>query len=180
MILFFLSFFLVSCEGLDIHYPKNFKLERRLQTEKVKNRALRKIREKYPVLKLAVIGGGGVTNFHNITFYFDCKELKSVSEARKMLVDVCEITLGEVNANKKLRPYLSNYPFKARNLDIAIFFAGQYGEGKLYCVNQINDRVDFESKNYTKVSVTHSWVFLTESYDEAKKKVAKTLVQNTN
>lgn len=168
MILFFLSFFLGGCEDLGVRYPKNFKLERRLQTEKVKNRALRKIREKYPVLKLGAIGGGGITNFHNITFYFNCKEPKSVSEARKMLVDVCEITLGEVNANKKLRPYIRNYPFKPCNLDIAIFFEGQYGEGKLYCVNQINDRVDFESIKLFKSNHPYLWKLLIKVYEEAK------------
>jgi hypothetical protein len=47
--------------------------------------------------------------------------------ARELLVNVVEEYLSEINADERIRPYLHNYPFTDKNLEIEIVFRNPDG-----------------------------------------------------
>ncbi len=53
------------------------------------------------------------------TYYVQEGEI-SIDEARRVYLDVMEELLTRINATKKLRPYLHNYPFQRKNIQLAL------------------------------------------------------------
>ena len=47
---------------------------------------------------------------------------KSVDEARELLVYSVECYLTAINENEEIRPYLHNYPFTSKNVEVDIYF----------------------------------------------------------
>ncbi|KPK33082.1 MAG: hypothetical protein AMS24_02180, partial [Chlamydiae bacterium SM23_39] len=45
-----------------------------------------------------------------------------IDKARELLVYAAEVFLNEFNSFEKIRPYLANYPFTSKNIDLSIFF----------------------------------------------------------
>ncbi|MBJ7450347.1 MAG: hypothetical protein JHC93_08330 [Parachlamydiales bacterium] len=48
-----------------------------------------------------------------------CKQLQ-IEEARSLIIKWSEDLIRKVNANEKIRPYLHNYPFTNKNINLAI------------------------------------------------------------
>lgn len=53
-------------------------------------------------------------------------------------------------------------------LDIAVSFKDQYGKGRVYALNQIDERVYFESIKLFKSNHPYLWKLLIKVYEEAK------------
>jgi len=91
---------------------------------------------------------------------------------KSSLVDSVEEYLSAINSNEKIRPYLHNYPFTAKNVEIVIYFHNPNGSnvasgkisiaaakrGKVICY------IDYPEK-YT-IKTIHE-----ETYEEALKLV---------
>jgi hypothetical protein len=73
-------------------------------------------------LRLAGSGGGFMNDVNCISLYYEATQSVDDANARRVLVDCVEKLLCRINSDKKLRPYLHNYPFTAYNLDICISF----------------------------------------------------------
>ena len=52
---------------------------------------------------------------------FQYFHLVNLEEARELLVDAIQVFLRNINENKKIRPYLHNYPFTTKNIEIIIW-----------------------------------------------------------
>lgn len=52
----------------------------------------------------------------------------SKNQLREILIDCVEELLNAINTNEKLRPYLKNYPFTAKEVEIKLFIIDQKGE----------------------------------------------------
>jgi len=52
---------------------------------------------------------------------FQYFQLVSLEEARELLVYAIQVFLKNINENKKIRPYLHNYPFTTENIKITIW-----------------------------------------------------------
>ena len=74
--------------------------------------------------QLDCIGTGGrfSRNVAGIDITFIAYRKGSIEEARKLEVTITEKLLAEVNGNEKIRPFLSEYPFKADNIGISLSF----------------------------------------------------------
>ncbi len=84
------------------------------------------VKEIYKEKKLHVIGSGGammdcISEFALSFAAYDNQRL-SVAEARKLIIEIIEKFQQEVNANKKIHPYLSNYPIGPNNIRMSISF----------------------------------------------------------
>ncbi len=81
-------------------------------------------------LSFSGIGGGekdGKTWLMSVSFNRYGEPL-TIEQGRRIIVDCVQEYLADINRHEELRPYLSNYPFTAHNLDIAIFNFNSKGE----------------------------------------------------
>jgi hypothetical protein len=67
-------------------------------------------------------GLGGMNKVDLMTLSFDRQgNPLQEHEARKLIIQCVEIFLQAINGEDQLRPYLQDYPFTAKNLDVSIF-----------------------------------------------------------
>ncbi len=73
-------------------------------------------------LHLIGVSGGMMDNIKMMGMGFECKTTADIKTARKLLLDIVNRYLININGNNKIKPYLHNYPFTANNVDVKIFF----------------------------------------------------------
>ncbi len=64
---------------------------------------------------------------HTVQMQFSSQDLKTMDEARQLLVDVVEGLLAKLNEDIFLGPDFASFPFSANNLEIYITFESFYG-----------------------------------------------------
>ena len=66
----------------------------------------------------------------------------NVEEGRRLLILAVDEFVASVNSDEQIHPYLKNYPFEPKNIEIRIFLRNPKGEdpplGELYDVTAIN------------------------------------------
>lgn len=65
-------------------------------------------------------GGGMMGSVYMVGLGFNIPHLLNEDEARARLVDCAEEMLTAFNTNEEIRPYLKNYPFTTKNLQLSI------------------------------------------------------------
>jgi hypothetical protein len=88
------------------------------------NRLLSKTAKQLKVEKgLIPIGDMGqmMGNIQAMGLSFQYFHPLSLEEARELLLYASNVFLKNINENKEIRPYLYNYPFTAKNIEILIF-----------------------------------------------------------
>jgi len=73
-------------------------------------------------LELSGIGGAMMFKVSELTLRFLSNEKLEISEARKLYLEVVQGFLPIVNADKKIRAYLKNYPCTHENINFSIAF----------------------------------------------------------
>ena len=102
---------------------------------------------------------------------FHYYHLVNLQEARKLITYATQTFLKNVNDNKEIRPYLHNYPFTAKNIEITIFVSepnGQHpAQGDIEVISLRNGTIVYE---LTAPSKFEPWPVLhEETYEEALK-----------
>jgi hypothetical protein len=85
------------------------------------DKTLMELRTKYP---LSIIGVGGSQQDKKettITVSFLLNQSLSKDECRKLIVDITEVLLKNINQNEDLQPYLYDVPFSYKNIKINVF-----------------------------------------------------------
>ncbi len=101
------------------------------KSEKAVNDLLYKISQsfekKYKMNAIAtnVSMPGGVVKLLGLDFQI--RGPLSKNEIRKILIDTAQEFLTSVNSDVAVRPYLENYPFKIKNIDITLFLIDAKG-----------------------------------------------------
>ncbi len=67
------------------------------------------------------VGGGMMGSVYMIGLSFQIRHPLEREEARYLIVDCTEELINAVNASEEIRPYLRDYPFTTKNVEIAIF-----------------------------------------------------------
>lgn len=130
--------------------------------------------EKETALKLIGTGGGMLGQIHSMAMSFVYYGDISMEESRELLVYCIEEYLSAINANEKIRPHLSHYPFTSHGLEITIFIQQQDGRnppvGFLSIVGEINGKVSYEIRQpgHPSTKKIHQ-----ESYEEAKNLISQ-------
>jgi len=159
--------FVLSSNFFKEKEPEDVVLER-----KVMQRTIKKL-EKEKKLYCDGFGGFGVNVVEISALSFVHKgEPYDVEKARELIVYAAEVFLNEFNSFEKIRPYLANYPFTAKNLDLRIFFYNEktikYVEPYLIVSSLIRGKIYYRvSKNNTFETVHE------EPYEEALEIVKK-------
>ena len=141
------------------------------------------MKEKYG---LFAIGSGGAMMNDIKQLNLDLEGIKklTISEARKLYVTLIEDLINKVNNDKKARPYLHDYPFTQKNINIIMaFFKSRPFITKNY-IN--NDNVAFifmikgkiYYKTYDHLKSKKFILIYEEPYEEALKIVQKESQKN--
>lgn len=72
-------------------------------------------------MDLIGIGGGMMKSVYMIGLSFQIRHPLDRNEARERIIDCVEELLTTINANEEIRPFLKNYPFTTKNVQVAIF-----------------------------------------------------------
>lgn len=79
-------------------------------------------------------GGGYIDNVNKLIFFFKTDRAITIDQCRLEYVEMLTEILYLYNHNEAIRPYLSNYPFTAKNIEIFTIY------NQTPCLD-INDRV---------------------------------------
>src|SRR3990167_5708408 len=74
-------------------------------------------------LHLCGYGGALMYDVKQLDLYYYSHQCLTLEEARKLYVEVAEIYLSYINEDEKIRPYLHDYPFTMKNLDLMMSFS---------------------------------------------------------
>lgn len=68
----------------------------------------------------SMYGGSFINNIQSVHLCFETDRCLSVNECRQLGIEMVEDLLNRYNTNEEIRPYLNNYPFTEKNLEISI------------------------------------------------------------
>ena len=153
-----------GCSSVGYQSPRYVKLAHEITASTAK-----KLEEEK---KLYLIGTGGRMMYDikmmAMTFNYYCEV--DLKRARELIVFATNEYLGDINNNQEIRPYLHEYPFNAKNVDIMIFVyhpdRSELPPEKSYCITSWNGVV----KYYTRCDRDHP--IFKETYEEALNEVA--------
>ncbi len=116
-------------------------------------------------------GGGMMGDIYNMGISFQYFQPLNLEESRKLLVYTVQTYLNNINSNKEVRPYLHNYPFPIKNIEIRIW--GRQPNGDILPPNQLgyicalDGVLSYESSKSGKFEPRK--ILLEETYEEALK-----------
>ena len=67
-------------------------------------------------------GGSFYTNVKSVGLTFYTNKTITLPEVRKIFVEMNEDLIARYNSNEAIRPYLDNYPFTLKNVEISLLF----------------------------------------------------------
>ena len=115
-------------------------------------------------------GGGMRGDIKMMAISFKYQQEVDIPTARELLVYCVEEYLNAINADEKVRPFLHNFPFTAKNIEIRLFIStpenGNVPFGKICCAGAIEGRVDYDVRNATTERLE---IIFEETYEEALK-----------
>jgi hypothetical protein len=113
----------------------------------INSKFIGKMKKKHSLF-IAGEGGGMPWDVKLIFLSFNLYHLVDIKEARKLIVDLVQEYLKEINTNKKIRPYLRNYPFTLANLRFVVFVFQKDGKippvGNIHCIVARKGLIDYE------------------------------------
>lgn len=133
--------FLFGCSFFGHQLPDYEKI-----ADKITEKTAKKLKEQKN-LRLVGTGGKMMNDIQamNMSFYF--YQEVDLKAARKLIVYAINEYLSEINNNKEVRPYLHEYPFTVKNVEIMIFFykpdRSNLSPEKIYCISSINGMLEY-------------------------------------
>ena len=180
----FLNFSLVLLI-ISLTYGCNSMTYKLSDDEKIVNQITQETAKKLKEKKNLVLIGTGGQMMHKIEMLamsFNYYQEVDLNSARDLIVYAINEYLSDINNNQDVRPYLHEYPFAAKNVEIRIFIYGPdrriLPPEKIGYVSSIDGVLEY----YTRADDDHP--ICKETYDEALSKIAsshglETGVRNT-
>ncbi|MBI3259663.1 MAG: hypothetical protein HYZ54_09345 [Ignavibacteriae bacterium] len=136
--------------------------------DKITTNVAKKLKEEHD-LYLVGIGGSMMYSVETMSMSFRYYHDITLEEARKLLATAVKEYLSAINSDEKIRPYLKEYPFTAKNveIDVLIFQANdpQALSDKIYYISAMNDLLSYYVADKTGQSGRRA--ICKESYEEA-------------
>ncbi|MBI3259664.1 MAG: hypothetical protein HYZ54_09350 [Ignavibacteriae bacterium] len=135
---------------------------------KITANVAKKLKEEHD-LHLVGIGGRMMYSVEMMSMRFDYYHQITLEEARKLLVIAIKEYLSAINSDEKIRPYLKEYPFTAKNVEIGIFILQSNGSkvppDKIYYISNMDDILSYYIAKQNGFSTRTA--ICEESYEEA-------------
>jgi hypothetical protein len=159
--------FLFGCSSFGYQSPRYVKLAHEI-TEKT----AKKLKEQKN-LYLAGTGGQMMDDIQMMAMSFDYYQEVDLKTARELIVHVINEYLSAINSNKEIKPYLHEYPFTAKNVEIRIWVFEPNGSNppldKIYYISATNGSLVY----YLDLPETHSRrAICKETYEEASRAIS--------
>jgi hypothetical protein len=160
LVIFFL-FLLSDSDQQSIDYEKI--------ADNITNKTAKKLEEEKGLI-LVGIGGQMMNDIQKMSISFYLYHEVDLATARELVVNSVNEYLKEINNNKEIQPYLHEYPFTAKNIEISIFIYNSDRSdlplNKIYCVSADEGKVSYFIR-----SLGFYKPFSEESFEEAEDKV---------
>lgn len=162
-----LALIFCGCENKYTYHPS----EKQETVNAIRKKAAIQIERE---LGLVPCGTGGqmMDQIKMLALAFDCHKPLDVDTGRQLLIAAVEKFVSEVNQNESVRPYLDNYPFEAKNIEIRIFIQRPDGSpftpNSLVVISAINGVLKYKTDDL------NGPLFMTvysETYEEALNKL---------
>lgn len=112
-------------------------------------------------------GGGFLSDVRLISLTFHSREKLNFKEGRKEFIQSCQKLLELFNQDKFVRPYLNQYPFEMKNIELMLAFdAKAYENDQITLIFNIEERIYYEKFN---ILTGKEEEFYKETYEEALK-----------
>lgn len=139
-----LIFFIASCHNLnqdDSNEPSKQSL-----ANEVRNQTILQLREKG--LCACGYGAGMMYQIRMLALSFNYYKEIDINEARVLLMTAATVFLDNVNSNDLIPPFLQNYPFTPKNIEIRIFIRKPNGRqpdaDKLAVISMLDGVLEYE------------------------------------
>lgn len=116
-------------------------------------------------------GGGTMNGVRMLALSFDYRIPTGIEEGRELLIFALQKLISTVNEEEKIRPFLINYPFEAKNCEISIFLQNSNGSNLssgLQVISAIDGLLKYKIDGSDRFS---SETVLEETYEEALEKL---------
>jgi hypothetical protein len=173
--LLFILFCIYGCQIQD-HDPTRNMNEKQTLIDDIRYKVSRKI---YKETGLIPFGSGGQARKKVVMLHLAFQHYGplDLGEGRELAIKATRELINAVNAETKLHPYLSNYPFDARNIEICIFVKDKDGRnlpsGKLSIIGAYRGTIEYRSHDASEPRSNLVWE---ESFEEALKKIEETKI----
>ncbi len=161
----YLSLCLVGIFAVSLPYIPS---EKERTADAITNQTAKKLKQEKD---LCLIGTGGqmMDKIEMLDMGFQYFHEVNLEEARQLIVYAAEVYLDAINKNEKIRPYLKNYPFTAKNLEIKIWVrkpdSSNVTPGNVHGIFLNDGLVEYEPQGSVKYE--HPSPILKETYEEA-------------
>ena len=140
--------------------------------DKITAKTAKKLKEQKG-LSLAGTGGQMMDDIQMMAMSFDYYQEVDLKAARELVVHVINEYLSAINRSKEIRPYLHEYPFNAKNVEIRIWVFEPNGSNppldQIYYISAIDGILAY----YLDLPETHSRQALhKETYERALQEIA--------
>ena len=152
---------------------------------RILNENSNEVKKKYDLITYGS-GGAMMEDIEILDLRFNSVKKLTISEARKFYVNIIEELISKVNNDKKVRPYLHDYPFTRKNVDIMIVFYNSHNYIKKNLVEEnvaligmtIKGHIIYKIYDHTKDEYHDLVTIHEESYEEALKIVQEEAQKN--
>ncbi len=123
-------------------------------------------------LYLIGTGEGMMDDIKMMAMSFEYYQELDLKAARELLLYVINEYLSNINNNEEVRPYLHEYPFTAKNIEIRIYIYNSDGTeispNKINTISAVDSNLRYSTINSEKFSRD---IILRETYEEGMKKL---------
>ena len=169
---------LVLLTGCDIELPYAYQPDLKSHyASEIRNRVAVQLRDDMQLYPCGT-GGGCMYNIRMLALSCDYYKEIDIEEARKLLVQAGILFLKTANENEKARPYLANYPFAVKNIELRFFIAkknGEYSRDKLSVISLVDGILRYKISPSLPELIT----IYEETFAEAAEKLGITLTPET-
>ena len=151
--------FLFGCSSFGYQSPRYVKLAHEITEKTAKKLKAQK--------NLYLVGTGGqmMDDIQMMAMSFDYYQEVDLKTARELTVHAINEYLSAINNNKEIRPYLHEYPFTAKNVEISIFIykpdRSKLPPEKIYCIECMNGRLEYYTRSNPRQAIYE------ETYEQA-------------
>ncbi len=112
---------LLTTFGIVMYYSHSKAIDYEKLADAITKRTADKL-EKEKGFILIGTGGRMLENISMMMMGFEYSQESTLENARELLLFAIQEYLVEINANEEIRPYLHDYPFTSKNIEIEIYF----------------------------------------------------------
>src|SRR3990167_4907158 len=117
-------------------------------------------------------GGQMMHQIKMLALSFDYRKPIDINKGRELLIEAVDEFVAAVNADERIRPYLNNYPFEPKNIEIRIFLRSPNGSdvapGELSVISALDAVLEYDIRDpkTDRLKTVH-----TETFEEAVLKI---------